>query len=107
MRPATCRRSGRRTRRRNGCAGWWRAATRSCAIGPGSRTRCIRSRVPTRSRSARTPIASTGPVEPREVLAEPVELAGLDRAIAESAIEDTNIDRLLTITGVSLTVAAG
>ena len=35
------------------------------------------------------------------------DLAGLDRAIAESAIEDTNIDRLLTITGVSLTVAAG
>ena len=61
MRPATCRRSGRRTRRRNGCAGWWRGATRSCATGPGSRTRCIRSCMPTRSRSARTPIASTGP----------------------------------------------
>jgi len=34
------------------------------------------------------------------------DLAGLDRAIAESAIEDTNIDRLLTITGVSLTVTS-
>ena len=30
-------------RRRSGCAGWWRGATRSSATGPGSRTRCIRS----------------------------------------------------------------
>jgi transposase len=35
------------------------------------------------------------------------DLAVLDREIAESAIEDPDINRLLTITGVNLTVAAG
>ena len=43
MPPGTCRRSGRRTRRRSGCAGLRRAATRSSATGRGSRTRCTRS----------------------------------------------------------------
>lgn len=33
----------RLTRRRNASVGWWRGATRSCAIARGSRTRCIRS----------------------------------------------------------------
>lgn len=35
------------------------------------------------------------------------DLAELDRAIAEDALEDQNIRRLLTITGVNLTVAVG
>ena len=30
-------------RRPSGCAGWWRGATRSSGIAPGSRTRCMRS----------------------------------------------------------------
>ena len=42
-RPGICRRSGRRTRRPNGSAGWWRGATRSCGIVRGSRTKCIQS----------------------------------------------------------------
>ena len=113
-------------RRPNACADWSPGATRSSGIARGSRTRCMPSCTPTRRRGALMPTCSAGwpglagsaslcrmtsmPPSSRHVR----ELDRLARRSerlrsrdCEGALDDPAVRRLLTITGVNLTVAAG
>ena len=119
-------RSGHRTLPPNASVGWWPGAIRSCVIAHGSRTRSTRSLhahlIPKcphadlfngrgRAWLARQPLpdgersAIERHVRELDRLAEDLDI--LDQEIAQSALDDLSIKRLITITGVNLTVAAG
>src|SRR3990172_2615713 len=93
---ATCPRSGRRTRPPSACVGWGLADL----FNRRGRDWLARQPVPDDERQA-----IERHVRELDRLGE--DLAVLDREVAQSALDDPAIKRLITITGVNLTVAAG